>query len=47
VIGIVLASLSMVANFLYLPWYPWWSLLIIVLDITIIWTLAMYRAEPA
>ena len=47
VVGIVLASLSMVANFLYLPWYPWWSLLIIVLDITIIWALAMYRSEPA
>ena len=47
VVGIVLASLSMVANFLYMPWYPWWSLLIIVLDITIIWALAMYRSEPA
>ena len=46
VVGIVLASLSMVANFLYLPWYPWWSVLIIVLDITIIWALAVYRREP-
>ena len=45
VVGIVLASLSMVANFLYLPWYPWWSVLIIVLDITIIWALAVYRRE--
>ena len=29
-----------------MPWYPWWSVLIIVLDITIIWTLAVYRHEP-
>jgi len=46
VVGIVLASLSMVATYLYMPWYPWWSLPIIVLDITIIWALAIYRPEP-
>ena len=46
VVGIVLASLSMLANVLYMPWYPWWSLLIIVLDIVIIWALAIYRPQP-
>jgi len=36
-----------VANFRYLLWYPSWSLLIVVLDITIIWAPAMYLSEPA
>jgi hypothetical protein len=46
VVGIVLASLSLIANFLFIPWYPIWSLLIIALDIGIVWALATYRREP-
>ena len=46
VVGIVLASLSMIANFGFLPHYPLWSLLIIALDAGIIWALATYRREP-
>jgi hypothetical protein len=43
----VLASLSLIANFLFLPHYPLWSLLIIVLDIAVIWALATYRLDLA
>jgi hypothetical protein len=39
VLAIVLAALSAVANFFYIPNYPWWSLLIIALDIWVIWAL--------
>jgi len=46
VVGIVLASLSMIANFGFLPHYPLWSLLIIALDAGIIWALTTYRREP-
>jgi hypothetical protein len=45
VVGIILASLSMIANFGFLPHYPLWSILIIVLDAGIIWALATYRRE--
>jgi hypothetical protein len=45
VVGIVLAGLSMIANFLFLPYYPLWSLLIIALDVAVIWALATYRRE--
>lgn len=38
-LAIVLAALSAVANFFYIPYYPWWSLLIIALDIWVIWAL--------
>lgn len=47
VVGIVLAALSLIANFLFIPYYPLWSVLIVALDIAIIWGLAVYRREPA
>lgn len=46
VVGIVLACLSLLANFLFIPYYPIWSLLIIVLDVAVIWALAVQR-RPA
>jgi hypothetical protein len=45
VVGIALASLSMVANFMFVPYYPLWSLLIIALDIAVIWALITYRTD--
>jgi hypothetical protein len=43
--GIALAGLSLIANFMFLPHYPWWSILIIALDVAIIWALAVYRGD--
>ena len=43
--GIALAGLSLIANFMFLPHYPLWSILIIALDVAIIWVLAVYRGE--
>ena len=45
VVGIVVASLSLIANFLFLPHYPFWSVVIIALDVAAIWALATYRSE--
>jgi len=42
-VGIALVALSLVANFLFLPWYPIWSLVIIALDIAVIGALAVWR----
>jgi hypothetical protein len=39
VIGIMLAALGMFANFLWLPYYPFWAILLIALDVFIIWAL--------
>ncbi|MEU9859409.1 hypothetical protein AB0D99_00935 [Streptomyces sp. NPDC047971] len=41
VVGIVLAGLSMIANFMWLPYTPWWALLIIALDAVVIWALCV------
>jgi hypothetical protein len=39
VVAIVLAVISAVANFFFIPYYPFWSLLVIGLDIWVIWAL--------
>ena len=46
-VGIVFASLSMIASFLFIPYYPVWSLLIIALDFFIIWALCAYTGSGA
>jgi hypothetical protein len=43
IVGIVVAALSAIANFAYLPYYPFWSLLIIALNVLVIWALATHR----
>lgn len=46
-IGILAVSVNLIANFLFLPYSPWWSTLIIALDIAVIWALSTYRPEEA
>ncbi|MEV4555768.1 hypothetical protein AB0K51_02080 [Kitasatospora sp. NPDC049285] len=43
--GIFLVSLSMIGNFLSLPYYPLWSLVVIALDVFVIWALCIYRHD--
>jgi hypothetical protein len=45
VVGIGFALLSMAIQFLIIPFYPVWSLLMIALDIAIIFALATYRRD--
>jgi hypothetical protein len=39
VVAIALAMLSAIANFLFIPYYPFWSLLMIGVAIWVIWSL--------
>ena len=45
VAAITLAVLSAIANFAFIPYYPFWSLLIITLDIFVIWAVAAHGGE--
>jgi hypothetical protein len=38
VLAIVVAVVSAIANFLFIPYYPFWSLLVIGLDFWVIWS---------
>ncbi|WP_370184141.1 hypothetical protein [Rhodococcus wratislaviensis] len=45
VTAIVIAAVSILANFLWLPYYPWWSVLIIALDVVVIWALSTWQPD--
>ncbi|MEU5100589.1 hypothetical protein [Streptomyces sp. NPDC020996] len=42
-VGIVLASLSLMAQFLFLPYAPVWSVIMMAIDVFVIWALATYE----
>ena len=44
-VGIALAAVSALANFVFIPYYQFWSLAIIALDIFIIWALAIHGRD--
>ncbi|MER7517096.1 hypothetical protein [Streptomyces sp. NPDC126499] len=50
VAGIALASLNVVAQFLFLPYQPWWALFSMAVSVFVIWALAVDdsygRARP-
>ena len=39
--GMVLAGVGCVANFVFLPYFPWWSLAILAFNIAVIWALSL------
>jgi hypothetical protein len=45
IVGITLAALSATANFLFIPYYPFWALLIIAIDVLVIWALAAHGRQ--
>ncbi|HEX3196456.1 MAG TPA: hypothetical protein VHR39_02765 [Propionibacteriaceae bacterium] len=47
VAGMIAAVISAILNFVWLPFSPWWALMVIAVDILIIWALATYLRQPA
>ena len=45
VVGITLAVLSAIANFLFIPYYPFWALTVITLDVFVIWALTAHGRD--
>ena len=44
-VALTLAVLSALANFLFIPYYPFWALLLITLDIFVIWAIAAHGGD--
>lgn len=44
-VGVIVAAISMIANFLWLPVYPFWAIIIIVIDALVIWALMVHGGE--
>jgi hypothetical protein len=47
VVGVILAVFSAIASFMFLPYYPVWSIVVIALDVAIIWALTTTRMRDA
>jgi len=41
--GIILATISAIVNFLFIPYYPVWSIVVIAIDVFVIWALMSPR----
>lgn len=46
-VGVILATVSAIANFAWLPYQPWWSITMIVVDIFVIWALTVHGRDMA
>lgn len=44
-VGVILAVISAVVMFAWLPWYPLWAILIITLNVFIIWALTAHGRD--
>jgi hypothetical protein len=47
VTAIVMACISIVVMFMWLPYYPMWSIIVIALDVIIIWAVATWDTTAA
>ena len=45
IVGVVIASVSVIANFLWLPYYPLWAMIIIAFDVFVIWALTAHGQD--
>ena len=44
-VGVIVAVISAVVNFAWLPWYPVWGLTLIAIDIAVIWALTAHGRD--
>jgi hypothetical protein len=47
IIGTIAAAISMLVNFAWLPYQPWWSILMIALSVAVIWALTVHGRDIA
>lgn len=45
IVGVVLAGLSMVTNFFFIPVHPLWAIIVITIDALVIWALTAHGGE--
>ena len=46
VAGMIVAVISAIMNFVFLPFSPLWAIMIIAVDMLVIWALASYLRQP-
>jgi hypothetical protein len=46
-VGVVVAVISAIVNFVWLPWYPIWAVIMITIDVFVIWALTIHGRDIA
>ena len=44
-VGVIVAAVSAIANFAFIPVYPVWSIVVIAIDVAIIWALTVHGRD--
>jgi hypothetical protein len=44
-VAVIIAGVSAIGNFAYLPYYPVWAIIVIAIDIAIIWALTAHGRD--
>ena len=44
-VAVIVAVVSIIANFVWLPYYPWWALLLIAFDVFVIWAVTAHGRD--
>jgi hypothetical protein len=44
-VGVIVAVVSAIINFAWLPWYPVWAILVITADVFVIWALTVHGRD--
>lgn len=43
--AVFMAGLSIIGNFMWIPYYPLWSIVVIALDVVVIWAVSTWQPE--
>ena len=44
-LGVIAATVNLIANFMFIPWSTLWALAVVTLDVLIIWALTTHGSE--
>jgi hypothetical protein len=44
-VGVITAGISLIANFVFIPAYPLWALVVVTIDVLVIWALTAHGSE--
>lgn len=46
-VGVVAATISMISTFFWIPWYPIWGIIVVVINVAVIWALTVHGRDLA
>ncbi len=44
-VGVIVATVSAIVSFVWIPWYPLWSIVLIGVDVAVIWALTAHGRD--